>query len=491
MQPQAIVQAFAKLDAEQLMAPPEASRESFLDNLGIKGSSRAAAGELYDEMIQATAAADRDEKGAGSACALAAGSALAGGPALASPALAGPAKPGSGGATTQALRVSPENGGGQLQKTALAAPAKGSSPVPQAPAPLSAAVRPADLSTLALSSTAVAPAVAPSALGLADEPELSGTEAADSSEDASFAPSPAVDPDRAQVAIQPGPFRIGSADSRNPVPSSAPFKNPYASKTKTEAPAAAAKPVGAEPMALTTAPGAPPTPPLPAGSAAPASAAAGADASAIGSAAVQAPASAPGAVPGGAAGAAGGAFALGSRIIAKSDAEANVQEIVRQAQMIAKKGGGEMKMELRPEGLGQVNLRVSVQDGQVTVQMVTQTNDAKRLLESNWHELKSGLGAHKLQLEGLRIDAHESLQRQMDQGRSDSQREGARQQAGDFMGSLGGFREERESFRHAWAQAQADGASSRGYRGAPAISGAELALSARRSQPARRLNLVA
>lgn len=134
----------------------------------------------------------------------------------------------------------------------------------------------------------------------------------------------------------------------------------------------------------------------------------------------------------------------------------NARDLVAQARVLAQAGGGEVKMALKPEGLGEVTLKVRVIDGQVSVQMTANTDHAKKLIESGIEELRSGLASQHLQVEALKIDSAKDLQNsQMDFG---SNREEARQMAQDFMSS---FRQDRESFR----QGLFDGGMGfRGYR---------------------------
>jgi len=122
----------------------------------------------------------------------------------------------------------------------------------------------------------------------------------------------------------------------------------------------------------------------------------------------------------------------------------NITELIQQAQVMMKKGGGEMKLQMTPEGLGQVHLRVSVQDGQVQVQMLTESDAAKKLLENGLNDLKSNLTAQKLHVESLKVDAAaDSAFKKFEQGFQDSQREQARQFASDFLGQ---FRDDRQGF---------------------------------------------
>lgn len=53
--------------------------------------------------------------------------------------------------------------------------------------------------------------------------------------------------------------------------------------------------------------------------------------------------------------------------VTSNDHEANMRQIINQAQYLIKRGGGEVKVQMTPEGLGTVNLKILVQDGKVNV----------------------------------------------------------------------------------------------------------------------------
>lgn len=127
----------------------------------------------------------------------------------------------------------------------------------------------------------------------------------------------------------------------------------------------------------------------------------------------------------------------------------NAQDLVRHAQILAKNGGGEMKMQLKPEGVGDVHLRVAVKDGQVAIQMLTENDSAKKILESSLDDLKTSLAQHKLHVDALKIEVGGEMAKQrFEQAQQDSSREQARQMAQDFMGQ---FRQDREGFRQGFA----------------------------------------
>ncbi len=99
-----------------------------------------------------------------------------------------------------------------------------------------------------------------------------------------------------------------------------------------------------------------------------------------------------------------GAPGLAANASNSGENQASVQQLMNQAQYLIKKGGGEVKVEMTPEGMGKVHLKVMVQDGKVNLQMAAETQDAKKTIESSLAELKTSLAAHKLSVENVKVD---------------------------------------------------------------------------------------
>lgn len=119
---------------------------------------------------------------------------------------------------------------------------------------------------------------------------------------------------------------------------------------------------------------------------------------------------------------------------------ANVRNLIQGAQVLMRKGGGEMKVQMNPEGLGQVDLKVAVKEGKVDIQILADTADTKRLLEKGMGDLKASLAGHRLEVSNVKVDVSQNTDRDLSQGQSDLSRDQARQ-------FLGQFRDERESMR--------------------------------------------
>jgi flagellar hook-length control protein FliK len=121
--------------------------------------------------------------------------------------------------------------------------------------------------------------------------------------------------------------------------------------------------------------------------------------------------------------------------------DANIKEVMNQAQYLVKKGGGEMTVKMSPEGLGEVHLRVLLQDGKLNIEMQTQDKDVKKLIEESLSDLKSGLAAHRLSLEHVKIDnvnatnADNNTQFQSNLNHGGSQ-ERARENWNDFQSNM-------------------------------------------------------
>lgn len=88
----------------------------------------------------------------------------------------------------------------------------------------------------------------------------------------------------------------------------------------------------------------------------------------------------------------------------QADHEATVKNLMNQAQYLVKKGGGEVKVEMTPEGMGTIHLKLQVQDGKVNVHMAADTAEAKKTIESGLAELKTSLAAHKLSVDHVKVD---------------------------------------------------------------------------------------
>jgi flagellar hook-length control protein FliK len=133
-------------------------------------------------------------------------------------------------------------------------------------------------------------------------------------------------------------------------------------------------------------------------------------------------------------------FIIGAPKPSEADVQNNVKEIISQAQFLAKKGGGEMKISLNPEGMGEVNLKVKMHNGQVNVEMITANDEAKKILEKGLGELKDSLAVHKLHLDSIKIDSTKETSHHLEQQMKD-------QESGFQQRFLSDFRDRNQSLK--------------------------------------------
>lgn len=119
--------------------------------------------------------------------------------------------------------------------------------------------------------------------------------------------------------------------------------------------------------------------------------------------------------------------------------EANINEIMQQAQYLIKKGGGEVSVKMSPEGLGEVHLKVLLQDGKMNIELQTQNKDIKKLIEDSLSELKSGLSAHRISLEHIKVDSVNATNTENNmQFQSNLNHSGSEKNAREFWNDLQG-----------------------------------------------------
>lgn len=136
-------------------------------------------------------------------------------------------------------------------------------------------------------------------------------------------------------------------------------------------------------------------------------------------------------------GAVAGAGAAGATPTKAAADEVNIQAVMKQAQYMIKKGGGEATVQMNPEGMGQVHLKVMVSEGRVNLELKTESNEAKKLIESNLGDLKASLSIHKLAVDHVKVDVNNQLSSNSDQQRSNDQgqfkQDPGREQARQFF----------------------------------------------------------
>ncbi|OZB97802.1 flagellar hook-length control protein FliK [Paenibacillus sp. XY044] len=87
--------------------------------------------------------------------------------------------------------------------------------------------------------------------------------------------------------------------------------------------------------------------------------------------------------------------------------------VVNKLEIVKHEGISEAKISLYPEHLGQVDIKLTMQNGQLVAQFTTEHAGAKDLLEQQMSQLRSTLQSQGVQVEKLVVTQNPSLQSQM------------------------------------------------------------------------------
>lgn len=82
-----------------------------------------------------------------------------------------------------------------------------------------------------------------------------------------------------------------------------------------------------------------------------------------------------------------------------TDQDNVLDQVVKKVEIDLKSGQTEMRMQLKPENLGEVQMKVVVEDGKLNAHFLTSTTTAKEALEANVQQLKQSL-----QEQGVRVE---------------------------------------------------------------------------------------
>lgn len=133
-----------------------------------------------------------------------------------------------------------------------------------------------------------------------------------------------------------------------------------------------------------------------------------------------------------------------------------LDKLVGQAQLVTAKGGGEAIVNMNPEGLGEVRLKIAVRDGRVQVDLAAETPEAKKVIENSIGDLKHALSSQKLTVDSVKVDVGTQLGNEKQSPNQESQldfrQDQGREQARQFMGQ---FREENLARRDPFIESSA------------------------------------
>lgn len=127
----------------------------------------------------------------------------------------------------------------------------------------------------------------------------------------------------------------------------------------------------------------------------------------------------------------------------------------------AHKGGGEMRLVLHPDDMGEVKLKVSTKGGKVEVQLTAENNDVANVLRSGNQDLEASLKDQNLTLSKFEVTVSDSSQvNNLDKGASLNEQFLSQQQ----NQQQGGFGQEADQGRQArWDTNQGNGRGNNGF----------------------------
>ncbi len=81
-----------------------------------------------------------------------------------------------------------------------------------------------------------------------------------------------------------------------------------------------------------------------------------------------------------------------------------MDQIVKKAELVLKQNVSEMKINLKPEFLGKMTIRIAVEQGLVTARFITENLQVKHLLESNLNTLRQSLESQGIKVERTEVN---------------------------------------------------------------------------------------
>lgn len=124
----------------------------------------------------------------------------------------------------------------------------------------------------------------------------------------------------------------------------------------------------------------------------------------------------------------------------------NLPSVIRSLQSTISDGGGAMKIQLSPEGMGHVNLNISVEDGHVNVEMTAENKGAKVALEDSLADIKHALEGQKLIVDTLKVELNRDLEKDFSNSQNFLADQQNRDLAQQFMEQFQQDREERTAY---------------------------------------------
>lgn len=95
--------------------------------------------------------------------------------------------------------------------------------------------------------------------------------------------------------------------------------------------------------------------------------------------------------------------ASGSTEVTSANKEELFSQIVEQAKVVINNGGSEMEVNLKPEHLGRLQLKVTIENEVLTAKFVAESQQVKEIIESNLGQLKRSLQENGMQVDTIMV----------------------------------------------------------------------------------------
>lgn len=87
-----------------------------------------------------------------------------------------------------------------------------------------------------------------------------------------------------------------------------------------------------------------------------------------------------------------------------AEPEQVLEQIVKKAEMMVKQNSSEMKIQLQPEFLGKMTIKIVVEEGLLTARFITDSHQVKHMLDSNLNTLRQSLEAQGIRVEKTEVN---------------------------------------------------------------------------------------
>lgn len=80
-----------------------------------------------------------------------------------------------------------------------------------------------------------------------------------------------------------------------------------------------------------------------------------------------------------------------------------IHQIVKKAELVIREERPEMRMQLEPENLGKLTLKVAVEKGLITAKFIAESHEVKQIIESNFSQLRDMLQEKGIEVESFSV----------------------------------------------------------------------------------------